>query len=75
MKNGRCPKCGSQDILVFDTSKDSKEKGVSVDMEKIGMMEKIYTTRYVCCNCGYTERYFDGHDLERLKKKFKKVRG
>lgn len=75
MKNGSCPKCHSSDILVFEQEKDAREKGYSVDLEKLGMLDKVFTTRYVCCNCGYTERYFDGKDLEKLKKKYKKVRG
>lgn len=74
MKSGFCPKCRSKDILVFEPTNDDKEKKVA-DMEKLGMLEKVYTTRYVCCNCGYTERYFDGKDLDKLTKKYKKVRG
>ena len=75
MKSGVCPKCRSQEILVFETSSEAKEKDKHADMEKLGLLDKAYTTRYVCCSCGYTERYFDGKDLEKLKKKFKKVRG
>ena len=74
MRNGFCPKCKSEDILVFETTKEDKENK-HADMEKLGMLDKVYTTRYVCCNCGYTERYFDGKDLEKLAKKYKKVRG
>jgi len=72
MKNGACPKCGSSDILVF--SQSGKEK--FVDCEKIGSLSgDIVTTRYACCNCGFTERYFEDLSLEKLKKKYKKVRG
>lgn len=72
MKNGSCPKCGSTKILVF--SQDGKEK--FVDCEKLGMLKgEIVTSRYVCCDCGYTERYFEDENLEKLKKKYKKVRG
>lgn len=74
MKKGICPKCHSEDILVFEPSSDEKKKE-GVDMEKLGLIEKVYTTRYVCCNCGYTERYFDGKELDKLMKKYKKVRG
>ena len=75
MKNGVCPKCKSPDILVFESNGDDKEKGRFADSEKIGMFDRVFTTRYVCCNCGYTERYFDGKDLEKLKKKYKHIRG
>ena len=61
--------------MVFETSSEEKEKDKHVDMEKLGLLDKAYTTRYVCCNCGYTELYFDVKDLEKLKKKYKKVRG
>lgn len=72
MKSGVCPKCGSDKILVF--SQDGKEK--FVDCEKLGKLKgDIVTTRYACCECGYTERYFEDENLEKLKKKFKKVRG
>lgn len=72
MKNGTCPKCNSKEILVF--SQDGKEK--FVDCEKLGALRgEIVTTRYVCCDCGYTERYFEDDNLEKLKKKYKKVRG
>ena len=53
MKSGSCPKCASEDILVF--SQSGKEK--FVDCEKIGSLKgEIVTTRYVCCNCGDSER-------------------
>lgn len=73
MKNlGKCPKCGSQDILVCEPNENRKEKNVA-DYEKIGLIGgKIYTTRYICCDCGYTERYFDGKELEKIKKKYRK---
>ena len=73
MKSGTCPKCKSENILVFENKeKDSK----TADSEKIGAFgKKIFTTRYVCCDCGYTERYFDDANLEKLKKKFQKIRG
>lgn len=73
MRSGTCPKCKSQNILVFENNdKDAK----MVDCENIGILgKKIYTTRYVCVDCGYTERYFDDDNLEKLKKKYKKIRG
>ena len=72
MKSGSCPKCASEDILVF--SQSGKEQ--FVDCETIGSLKgEIVTTRYVCCNCGYSERYFEDENLEKLKKKYKKVRG
>jgi transposase-like protein len=72
MKSGVCPKCKSESILVF--TQDGKNK--NADHEKLGTLSgDILSTRYVCCNCGYTERYFDDANLEKLKKKFKKVRG
>jgi len=69
----KCPKCQSEDILVFE---NSKEKPGKADGESLGVFGgKITTSRYVCCNCGYTERYFDDNNLEKLKKKYKKTRG
>ncbi len=74
MRTGICPKCKSHDILVFEA--DSDKEGKVFDCEKLGVLGgKIYTSRYVCCNCGYTERYFEDVDLDKLRKKFKKVRG
>lgn len=72
---GKCPKCNSENILVFE-NKDKNSKKNMVDYEVIGSLGKtIYTSRYVCCDCGYTERYFDDDSLEKLKKKYKKIRG
>lgn len=72
MKSGVCPKCKGKNILVFSQDKKSK----FVDCEKLGNLRgEIFTTRYVCCDCGFTERYFDDENLEKLKKKYKKVRG
>ena len=74
-QTGKCPKCGSDHILVFE-SKDKKGKNSTADFEVIGPLGKtIYTSRYVCCDCGYTERYFDDASLEKLKKKYSKFRG
>lgn len=72
MKSGKCPKCSSKNILVF--SQEGKKR--FVDFESLGSLKgDILSTRYVCCNCGYTERYFEDENLEKLKKKYKKVRG
>ncbi len=74
-QTGKCPKCGSEDILVFE-NKDKNSKKSSADFEVLGHFGKeIFTSRYVCCNCGYTERYFDDGSLEKLKKKYNKIRG
>lgn len=67
MKNGKCPKCQSQDIIVFEGNDKN-------DGEILGFNKKIFSNRYVCCNCGYTERYFEGTNLEKIKKKYKKLR-
>lgn len=74
MKSGVCPKCKSKDILVFESTEDEREKKLA-DFEKIGLLDKIYTKRYVCCNCGFSERYFDDKSLGKLKKKYKNMRG
>lgn len=72
-QTGICPKCQSDQILVFENNDKNSKKNVA-DYEVIGAFGKtIYTTRYVCCNCGYTERYFDDESLKKLQKKYKKV--
>lgn len=75
MKNkGICPKCQSEEILIFENKEKSSK--YLPDSEVIGAFGKrIYTSRYVCCNCGFTERYFEDEDLNKLKKKYKKIKG
>ncbi len=67
MKSGVCPKCSSTEIY-GDTN---NPHGIVVDKGKILPMNTILL---VCADCGYLEFYVENeNDLERIKKKFRKV--
>lgn len=57
MKSGICPKCSSTDIVVAKPKKFAADYS-AYDYETVGKFKNVFTNRYICCNCGYTERYF-----------------
>jgi len=66
MKNtGTCPKCGSKDVhraLHSNTNNIRPVEG--------GLMSTVYTTHYVCRNCGYIEEWVAPQELPMLQRHF-----
>lgn len=67
MKDGACPKCGSNEIHVV--SNTATEVAIAIKWSSTA-----YLTYYVCTECGYVELYVkDKHLLPRIAEKYPKV--
>ena len=65
-KTGKCPKCESEKII-------TPSHRVKSDVVILGWFSEIPVSRYVCCECGYTEQWVKHeHDLELLWDKYGK---
>lgn len=68
MKNGRCPKCESQEVHSVATIRN--DFGVPLGIMSVGSATKLY----VCVQCGYVEIYIlDSTDLPKIAAKWPKV--
>lgn len=68
MKNTKiCPKCNSSDIVRIDGYAGPYASGNNI-MLGATIFSAANVNRYVCCECGYSEEWIDGSDLEKLKK-------
>ncbi len=83
MKSGRCPKCGSKDIMAGVEVRDDGRSGshplrVVVEEPEPAKHAAIWIQgqstadlqAWICASCGYTELYADG--LAALWKSYKK---
>ena len=67
MKDGLCPKCGSEEVYVDSTIRH----GIIVPVSAVYHQ----THQYVCADCSYLEFYAQtGHDLSKIKQKWRKVK-
>jgi predicted nucleic-acid-binding Zn-ribbon protein len=67
MKDGICPKCGSEEVYV-----DSTRHGIIVPIA----FTPHQTHLYICADCGYMEFYAQtGFDLQKVKERFRKAKG
>ena len=68
MKEGRCPKCGSQNVRHGPKGRASYgfygNNAVTIGWKWLSVMLALLDT-YVCVDCGYVERYV----LEALKRR------
>lgn len=69
MRNSNsCPKCNSKDILKIPGEVGPYGSGNNI---RAGFISSVLVTRYLCCNCGYSEEWIDAKaDVEKLRKKF-----
>ena len=56
---GRCPKCGSTDLLAV-------EPGL-YNSFPVSFFANAKIQRYVCRSCGYTEEWVAGESMEKLR--------
>ena len=57
MKNTRvCTKCQSQDIIRIPGNIGVYGSGNNIVS---GIIKKVKVTRYLCCECGYSEEWID----------------
>ena len=73
MKQGKCPKCGSEEVYVgIDVLPKSGPFGsnsIPVSIVSIAALDN-----YVCMDCGYLERYIaESEKLTEIAKKWPKV--
>jgi len=72
MKNTKiCPKCNSREILriLGETGAYGTGNNILVGVTIFGA---VNVTRYLCCECGYSEEWIDNKkDIEKLQRKFK----
>lgn len=67
MKSGICPKCNSKEIY------GDLNHPHGIQVQKFAFTP-VNTILLVCANCGYLEFYVENDsDLEKIKKKFRKV--
>lgn len=65
-----CPKCNSRDILRIPGEKGAYGTGNNIN---VGMtiLSAVKVTRYLCCQCGYSEEWIDEkEDIEKLRKRY-----
>ncbi len=77
MKNGVCPKCGSRDVyrgpVGLGAITAAMGDGTRLDT---GVLSGINLTNYVCCGCGYVEKYVaDPSQLKEVAAKYERVPG
>ena len=60
MRNaGRCPKCGSREILRVPDHPGRYASGSSLYTTRFTLLGKIPVIRYVCLDCGYVEHWVE----------------
>lgn len=72
MKNtGRCPKCGSSNIVRVPDHPGRYASGNNIYTSKATLFGKIPVIRYVCCDCGYVENWVESpQELEEIQRAF-----
>ena len=76
MRNGICPKCGSQDIYTnTEVGPVSSVYGVqALPVRGALKTEFARLVTYVCAICGYAESYVQGsHSIAEITRHWKKV--
>ena len=67
MKNGKCPKCGSNEVY------STRAVGARSD-RALSLLSSVSLAEYVCCGCGFVETYLnDLHDRDKVKERGAKV--
>ena len=62
MKDGICPRCGSDEVYVSTSKLDQRSRRVLAIFSHISLDELI------CCSCGLVETYLaDTKDVEKIK--------
>ena len=72
MKNNKCSKCSSSDLLKLNAYKGpSNATPRSVIILTLGAFKrkKIYPSNFLCLNCGFIEQWIDSQeDLDMIAK-------
>ena len=74
MRDGECPKCGSNDVYMRE-----KNGGNQINAIPLGgfwSRRQFPIDNYVCTNCGFVESYLsDANALRQIAKEWRHVRG
>lgn len=74
MKNGKCPKCGSNEVFVA-SDLPLKSGPFGSNSIPISLTSMAALDNYVCVDCGLVERYVADEDkLREIAKKWRPVR-
>jgi len=69
MKDGVCPKCGSDEVYQEKRELDQRSRKVLTIFSHVRLLE------FICCNCGLVETYLaDLKDVKKVKAKCMKVK-
>ncbi|MBC8393301.1 MAG: hypothetical protein H8E17_12140 [Deltaproteobacteria bacterium] len=73
MREGKCPKCGSDEIYAgIDVA--PKSGPFASNSIPIGLFSIAALDNYVCTQCGYLESYIaDSEKLEGISRKWRKI--
>ena len=67
--NKRCPLCGCEKMIKRETPRIQINNGqCESDAINLGKFSGAFTTRYICYDCGYLLRFYEGEELEKVKK-------
>lgn len=71
MKNTKmCPKCNSREILRIPGKAGAYGSGNNITVGST-IFSAVKITRYLCCECGYSEEWIDNKDdIEKLRAKY-----
>jgi hypothetical protein len=73
MKQGKCPKCGSENVYTPDNL-PLKSGPFGSNSIPISLASMAALDNYVCVDCGLVESYIsDAYSLERIAKKWKRA--
>ncbi|MGH7142593.1 MAG: hypothetical protein ACREJ2_00490 [Planctomycetota bacterium] len=61
---GKCPKCGSQQILKIAGNK-YPNGGLDFIQGGYTFLGTVFVTRYLCIDCGFSEEWVDDADARR----------
>lgn len=74
MREGKCPKCGSEEIYAgLDVT--PKIGPFASNSIPIGLFSVAALDNYVCAQCGYVESYIADHEkLKEISGKWRKIK-
>jgi predicted nucleic-acid-binding Zn-ribbon protein len=74
LREGKCPKCGSDEIYAgIDVA--PKSGPFASNSIPVGLFSIAALDNYVCAQCGYLESYVaDGEKLEEISRKWRKIK-
>ena len=63
----KCPICGCEKMIRRETPAVLVNTNCESDAIKLSAFKSAVTTRYICYDCGYLLRFYEGKELKKLK--------